>query len=254
MSTASEGGHRATLLGRSRLVDALGYTPQDEALLAQAFAHRSWCAEHPGTESNERLEFLGDSILGFLVADHVFRAESGLDEGALTDIRKAVVNSVCLAEVAMELDLGRHVHLGKGEEASGGREKPSILADAMEAVLGAVYLDGGLGAARDLVLRLLGDRIQQAIEVGGAHQDHKSRLQEQLAAVTDDTADYEFVATGPDHAREFTVTVRVGDKRLGVGVGRSKKQAEQQAARAALELLGDDGAGLAGAEEGTADG
>lgn len=254
MSTAPGGDHRPTLVGRDRLLDALRYRPRDESLLAQAFSHRSWCAEHPEFESNERLEFLGDSVLGFLVADHVYRAEAHLDEGSLTDIRKAVVNSVCLAEVAAELDLGSHVRLGKGEEQSGGREKPSILADAMEAVLGAVYLDGGLDAARELVLRVLGSRIQRAIEVGGAHQDHKSRLQEELAGVTDDTADYEFVATGPDHAREFTVTVRVGDRRLGVGVGRSKKQAEQQAARAALELLGDDGAGFPDAQGGTADG
>ncbi len=241
---ATRGGeHRPTLVGRARLIEALGYEPADDALLAQAFAHRSWCAEHAGFDSNERLEFLGDSVLGFVVADHVYRAESGLDEGALTDVRKAVVNSVCLAEVAIELDLGAHLRLGKGEEASGGREKPSILADAMEAVLGAVYLDGGLDAVTDLVLRLLGERIDTAIEAGGANQDHKSRLQERLAEVTASVASYEFEASGPDHAREFTVTVSVDDRELGVGVGRSKKQAEQQAARAALELLDDDGAG-----------
>lgn len=254
MSTATGGGQLPTLVGRDRLVGALGYEPTDDALLALAFAHRSWCAEHPEFESNERLEFLGDSVLGFLVADHVYRTESGLDEGALTDVRKAVVNSVCLAEVAVELGLGDHILLGKGEEQSGGREKPSILADAMEAVLGAVYLDGGLVEARALVMRVLGDRIDAAIDAGGAHQDHKSRLQEELAAVTDDPADYEFVASGPDHAREFTVTVRVGDRRLGVGVGRSKKQAEQQAARAALELLAQEGVGFAGTRGGAPDG
>lgn len=249
--------HRPTLVGRDRLVAALGYEPRDESLLAQAFAHRSWCAEHPTYESNERLEFLGDSVLGFVVADHVYRAEAGLDEGALTDVRKAVVNAVCLAEVAAQLELGDHLRLGKGEEQSGGREKPSILADAMEAVLGAVYLDGGLDEVHRLVVRLLGDRIQAVVDAGGGDQDHKSRLQERLATITTQTARYAFDATGPDHARHFTVTVTVGEHELGVGHGRSKKQAEQQAARAALELLGDDGAGYPGTHDalgGTADG
>ena len=257
MATAPGGRHRPTLVGRDRLLAALGYEPDDEALLAQAFAHRSWCAEHAEYESNERLEFLGDSVLGFLVADHVYRAEPGLDEGALTDVRKAVVNSVCLAEVAMELGLGEHLRLGKGEEQSGGREKPSILADAMEAVLGAVYLDGGLDAARTLVIDLLGERIQAVADAGGGDQDHKSRLQERLATVTTEPVSYVFDATGPDHARHFTVTVHAGGHELGVGTGRSKKQAEQQAARAALELLGDDGTGYPGAPDvlgGTEDG
>jgi ribonuclease III len=249
--------HRPTLLGRERLLAALGYEPHDDALLAQAFAHRSWCAEHPEYESNERLEFLGDSVLGFVVADHVYRAEARLTEGALTAVHKAVVNSVCLAEVAIDLGLGDHLRLGKGEEQSGGREKPSILADAMEAVLGAVYLDGGIEEVRRLVLDLLGARIQSAIDAGGGDQDHKSRLQERLATITTATASYAFDATGPDHARHFTVTVSAAGHPLGVGTGRSKKQAEQQAARAALELLGDDGAGYPGVPDalgGTTDG
>lgn len=257
MSTAPGGARRPSLVGRDRLVAAIGYEPRDEALLAQAFAHRSWCAEHAEDESNERLEFLGDSVLGFVVADHVYRAEAGLAEGVLTDVRKAVVNSVCLAEVAIDLGLGDHLRLGKGEEQSGGREKPSILADALEAVLGAVYLDGGLDAARRLVLDLLGDRIQSAIDAGGGDQDHKSRLQERLATVTTANPTYAFDATGPDHARHFTVTVTAGGHELGVGAGRSKKQAEQQAARAALEMLGDDGAGYPGTPDapgGTTDG
>lgn len=217
-----------------RLVDALGYTPSDPDLLSLAFNHRSWCAEHPEDESNERLEFLGDSVLGFVVADLVYGREPDLDEGALTDVRKAVVNAVCLAEVAADLELGSFVRLGKGEEASGGREKPSILADAMEAVLGAVYLDGGIDAATDVVDRLLGDRMQAAIDSGGRNQDHKSRLQELLAGESESPVRYQFEATGPDHARQFTATVSVGGRDLGVGTGRSKKQAEQQAARAAL--------------------
>lgn len=235
MAAAAGGVRRSD--ERARLHELLGYRPADDGLLDQAFNHRSWCAEHAEDDSNERLEFLGDSVLGFVVADLVYRREPGLDEGALTDVRKAVVNAVCLSEVALDLELGRHLRLGKGEEASGGREKPSILADAMEAVLGAVYLDGGIAAASDVVDRLLGDRMRAAIDAGGRNQDHKSRLQELLASESGETARYAFVATGPDHARQFTATVSAGDRELGVGAGRSKKQAEQQAARAALSSL-----------------
>lgn len=253
MSAASGGSRRAAgrtdLAGAPRFADMLGHHFADDDLLTQAFNHRSWCAEHPEDESNERLEFLGDSVLGFLVADLVYRDEPDLDEGALTDVRKAVVNSVCLAEVAVEHGFGDHLRLGKGEEASGGREKPSILADAVEAVLGAAYLDGGVEAARSVVVHLLGDRIQAAVDDGGRNQDHKSRLQERLATDADTVAVYAFEATGPDHARHFTVTVSAGGRRLGVGVGRSKKQAEQQAARDALELLATDGAGGPGAPD-----
>lgn len=254
MPEASRSADVRGVLGRDRLVEALGYVPRDDALFAQAFNHRSWCAEHAEDLSNERLEFLGDSVLGFVVADYVYRCEPDLDEGALTDVRKAVVNSVCLAEVAADLELGEHIRLGKGELASGGREKPSILADALEAVLGAVYLDAGLDEVHGLIVRLLGDRMRAAIDSGGRNQDHKSRLQEELASVTVAAVAYEFVASGPDHAREFTVTVYADGHELGVGQGRSKKQAEQQAARAALDLLGTNGAGFPGvhdAPEGT---
>ncbi len=241
MPTA-DGGTRP-VVERARLIAVLGYDPADDTLLAQAFNHRSWCSEHAEDESNERLEFLGDSVLGFVVADLVYRSEPDLDEGALTDIRKAVVNAVCLSEVAIEHGFGDHLRLGKGEEQSGGREKPSILADSVEAVLGAVYLDGGVDAAETVVVRLLGARIRAAIDAGGRNQDHKSRLQEHLAAVAsvaDSALTYEIVATGPDHARHFTATVVAGGRALGVGVGRSKKQAEQHAARAALEVLGSE--------------
>lgn len=252
MPTAAGAGR---IVDRDRLVAALGYDPADDALLAQAFNHRSWCAEHPEDDSNERLEFLGDSVLGFVVADLVFRRHEDLDEGALTDVRKAVVNSVCLSELALDLDLGARLRLGKGEEASGGREKPSILADAMEAVLGALYLDGGVDAVRTVVDRLLGPRMAAAVESGGRNQDHKSRLQEHLATLGADTARYEFEASGPDHAREFTATVTVAGRPLGVGGGRSKKQAEQQAARAALELFATEGAaGVRDAQGGEDDG
>ena len=137
--------------------------------------HRSWCAENAGHPSNERLEFLGDAVLGVVVTDHVYRVYPDLDEGALTEIRKTVVNSVALAEVAEGIGVGEHLLLGKGEELSGGREKPSILADALEAIIGATYLAEGLEAATVLVLGVLGGRLATA-QVDGA--DHKSRLQE----------------------------------------------------------------------------
>jgi ribonuclease-3 len=200
--------------------------------------HRSWCAEHPGHPSNERLEFLGDAVLGVVVTDHVYREHPDLDEGELTEIRKTVVSSVALASVAGELRVGDHLLLGKGEELSGGRLKPSILADAMEAIIGAVYLASGFDGARVFVLGILESRLLTAPEDGA---DHKSRLQELAAHRFGSAPRYAVEATGPDHARTFFVTVMIDDVAYGRGEGRSKKQAEQAAARAAcLELAEDD--------------
>jgi ribonuclease-3 len=222
--------------GLDRLVERLGLDVAPDRL-APALVHRSWCAEHPGHPSNERLEFLGDSVLGVIVTDHVYRVYANLDEGDLTEIRKTVVNSVALAEVATELGIGQHLLLGKGEELSGGREKPSILADALEAIIGATYLAGGFEAARVLVLQILESRLATA-QADGA--DHKSRLQELAAHRFAGSAPHYLVeATGPDHARTFHVTVTIDDTPFGFGEGRSKKQAEQAAARAAHEQLAD---------------
>ncbi len=196
--------------------------------------HRSWCAEHAGHPSNERLEFLGDAVLGVIVTDHVYRVYPDLDEGALTEIRKTVVNSVALAEVAEGLGVGEHLLLGKGEELSGGREKPSILADAMEAIIGATYLADGMEAATQLVLSVLGAKLATAPSDGA---DHKSRLQELSAHLFGQPPRYEVEATGPDHARTFFVTATVDGVAYGKGEGRSKKQAEQAAARHAVEAL-----------------
>ncbi len=196
--------------------------------------HRSWCAEHAGHPSNERLEFLGDSVLGVVVTDHVYRTYGDLSEGDLTEIRKTVVNSVALAEVAEGLGIGDHLLLGKGEELSGGRQKPSILADAMEAVIGAVYLATGIEGATGLVLGILGSRLATA-QADGA--DHKSRLQELSAHRFGAAPRYEVEATGPDHARTFYVTVTIEGQAHGKGTGRSKKQAEQAAARDAVDAL-----------------
>jgi ribonuclease-3 len=180
-------------------------------------------------------------VLGVVVTDHVYRTHADLAEGDLTEIRKTVVSSVALADVAVELDLGRHLLLGKGEELSGGREKSSILADALEAIFGAVYLSSGFDGARALVLRILGPKLATA-PLDGA--DHKSRLQELAAHRFGAAPRYAVEATGPDHARTFFVTVSIADTPYGRGEGRSKKQAEQAAARAACdELAGATAAG-----------
>jgi ribonuclease III len=226
-------------------------------------AHRSWCAETTGASSNERLEFLGDAVLGLVVTDHLFRTYPSLPEGELAKVRASVVNSEALAEVAAGLRLGEALLLGKGEDASGGREKPSILADAMEAVIGAVYLDGGWAAAAKLVMGLLGERIEEAA-LGPGGQDYKTRLQELGARRFEQLPRYEVLDDGPDHAKRFFATVSLGGSVWGRGEGRSKKQAEQGAARRAWEALNAllsesgppvaaaaDGLGSAGAETGS---
>ena len=214
----------------------LGYAFRDTALLRQALAHRSWCAEVPGNASNERLEFLGDAVLGWTIADLVYRRYEDLSEGKLTDLRKAVVNAGALAAVAQELDLGRELLLGKGEAAAGGARKPSILSDALEAVIGAVYLDGGAEPARQLITRLLTARLEEAVtRLGGL--DHKTALQELVATHFGGAPTYRIVADGPDHAKRFEAEVFVGETRWGAGEGSSKKQAEQAAALEACVRL-----------------
>ena len=202
--------------------------------MVHALTHRSWCAEHPGDESNERLEFLGDAVLGVVVTDHLFSAFPDLPEGQLAKARAAVVSSTTLAEVGRELGVGLDLRLGKGEDASGGREKASILADAVEAVLGAMYLDGGVEPVRRLVLEQLSQRIDRAAERPG-DKDYKTRLQEVAAHDGFTPPVYALTESGPDHHKRFHATVAVGGERLGAGTGTSKKEAEQQAARAAYE-------------------
>ncbi len=202
--------------------------------MVHALTHRSWCAAHPGDESNERLEFLGDAVLGVVVTDHLFSAFPDLPEGQLAKARAAVVSSTTLAEVGRELGVGLDLRLGKGEDASGGREKASILADAVEAVLGAMYLDGGVEPVRRLVLEQLSERIDQAAERPG-DKDYKTRLQEVAAHDGFTPPVYALTESGPDHHKRFHATVAVGGERLGAGTGTSKKEAEQKAARAAYE-------------------
>ena len=198
-------------------------------------AHRSWCAENEHTTSNERLEFLGDAVLGLIVTDYLFRSYD-LAEGELAKVRASVVNSAALAELAAELNLGEALLLGKGEDSSGGREKPSILADAMEAVIGAVYLDGGWDAASEMVMGLLETRIGEAA-AGPGGQDYKTRLQELAAQRLDTLPRYDVREEGPDHAKRFFATVFINEEGCGTGEGRSKKQAEQAAAQKAWRAL-----------------
>jgi len=212
----------------------------DRELLARALAHRSWCAERPGYPSNERLEFLGDAVLGLVVTDFLFRTYPDLPEGQLAQVRASVVNAEVLAEIAEEMEIGPALRLGKGEDASGGREKPSILSDAMEAVIGAVYIDGGWDASAELVMRLLGTRIVDGAAGPGGH-DFKTRLQELSARMHDELPRYRHVSEGPDHAKRFSATVSVHGVPVGRGEGRSKKQAEQAAARMAWRRLSEEG-------------
>jgi ribonuclease-3 len=206
--------------------ERLDHRYQDPALLGQALTHRSWCAEHAGYRSNERLEFLGDAVLGLVVTDDLYALLPEAGEGQLSRMRAAVVCSAALAEMATELAVGEVLLLGKGERASGGRERPSILADAMEAVIGAVYLDGGLTPAAELVGRLVAPRLVTA----GA-PDHKSRLHELAASDPNREVVFEITEQGPEHDKTFHARVVLDGVPLGVGVGRSKKQAEQAAAR-----------------------
>lgn len=224
----------------------IGYEFADTGLLRRALSHRSWCAEVAGQLSNERLEFLGDAVLGWVIADIAYRRHQDLPEGKLTDVRKSVVNATALADVAREVALGPCLLLGKGEDAAGGRDKPSILSDALEAVIGAVYLDGGVIAAAELIERLFAEPLRRAAAELG-RLDFKTILQETTARVFDTAPVYVLTESGPDHEKTFVATVLVGDRNLGQGTGKSKKIAEQAAASKAVELLdasGTDDPGL----------
>lgn len=223
-------------IGPEGLASRLGHDFVEPSLLEQALRHRSWCAEHPGHESNERLEFLGDAVLGWVVADLVYRRHAESREGRLTDLRKSVVNAHALAGIARELGVGAHLFLGRGEDAAGGRDKPSILSDALEAILGAVYLDGGAEAAYQLIFRLLGERLDDS-SLLPPFTDYKTMLQELCAHRFDAAPVYVLSEEGPDHAKRFHAVVLVSGSALGEGDGPSKKQAEQQAAHQAVRHL-----------------
>jgi ribonuclease-3 len=217
---------------------ALGVSFHDPALRMAALTHRSFAFEQGTEVTNERLEFLGDSVLGLVVTDMAYASYPDLPEGALAKLRAAIVNMVALADVARSLGLGGMVLLGKGEELSGGRDKSSILADALEAVFGAIYLDRGLDVSRELIERLFRPRME-AYARGEGDRDYKTILQELASQELRSMPEYRLEERGPDHAKEFTATVFVAGEALGSGVGRSKKEAEQQAAREAHSRIAD---------------
>jgi ribonuclease-3 len=205
-------------------------------ILTRALTHRSYAYENGGLPTNERLEFLGDSVLGLVVTDTLYRTHPDLSEGQLAKLRAAVVNMRALADVARELGIGRYVRLGRGEEATGGRDKSSILADTLEALIGAVYLDRGLDEASALVHRLFDPLIARASGLG-AGLDWKTSLQELTAAEMLGVPEYLVEESGPDHQKTFRATVRVAGQTYGSGEGRSKKEAEQQAAESAWKAI-----------------
>ena len=221
---------------------ALGDPILDPELLERALTHRSFAYENGNLPTNERLEFLGDSVLGVVVTETLYRSHPELTEGRLAKLRAAVVNARALAVVGRQIGLGDHVKLGRGEEATGGRSKASILSDTVEAVIGAIHLSGGgITASAEVVHRLF-DPLIEAATAMGAGLDWKTSLQELTAEHALGVPEYVIEDEGPDHLKTFTAQVRVGDKLYGNGVGRSKKEAEQAAAETAYgEIAGDLG-------------
>jgi len=223
---------------REALIAALGVELPDE-LLTLALTHRSYAYEHGGLPTNERLEFLGDAVLGLTITDELFHRHPARSEGDLAKFRNSIVNTRALADVGRSLTedgLGGYLLLGRGELNSAGHDKSSLLADTMESLLGAVYLHHGIDTVREVILRLFGTLLDTAPTLG-AGLDWKTSLQELTAARGLGVPAYVVTSTGPDHDKEFTATVIVMDTEYGSGVGRSKKEAEQKAAAAAWNAL-----------------
>ena len=228
------------MLAVTELEKKLRYAFRDASLLEQALCHSSYANERRSKhlQSNERLEFLGDSILGLVTAEFLYRRHPDWPEGELTRSRAALVCERSLYNIALDLNLGEHLHLGRGEETGGGRNRPSILADAVEAVIAAVYLDGGMDEASALIRRCLLDAVAEEERPEKRNRDYKTILQELIQRNPEQVMSYALLdEQGPDHAKVFTMEVRVNGERLGEGTGRSKKEAEQAAAKAALEIL-----------------
>lgn len=226
----------SVLQGAAELAAILDVHFDDLELLDRALTHRSWAFEQGGMPTNERMEFLGDAVLGLAITDEIFSAHPEEQEGRLAKLRAAAVRSDTLAEVARGIGLGAFIKLGRGETASGGADKDSILGDVLEAVLGAVYLDQGFATAYDLIQRLFADTLGELAESDTA-LDYKTSLQELSAAMFESLPRYEIRDTGPDHAKIFKAAVHIDGRLLGQGEGRSKKQAEQRAAREAHRAL-----------------
>ena len=223
------------------LQKTLGYRFKDEKLLKSALTHSSYANECRGekTDYNERLEFLGDSVLGILVSEYIFKTYTELPEGELTKIRSIVVCENSLYIYAKEIDLGKYIYLGRGEEATNGRQRVSILADAYEALIAAIYLDGGFRAVRECILPKIIDMIKNAGK-GKVFKDYKTLLQEVIQQNPEESLEYVLCKEeGPDHNKRFEVEVHLNSNVIGCGAGKSKKEAEQLAAKVALELMGE---------------
>lgn len=206
------------------------------ALLELAFTHRSYAYEAGIKETNERLEFLGDSVLGLVVTEELYKRYPDLDESRLSPLRSGIVNMRALADIARTLDLGRYIRIGKGEEVTKGRDKNSLLADALEALLGALYLDHGFEKSAQVIRHLISPALETALS-RGAGLDGKTALQELVSSLGKGSPEYQVSESGPDHDKNFTATVLVAGQALGIGSGKSKREAEQSAARSAYDTL-----------------
>lgn len=254
-SDASRRAHSSALctLSRMSLTDlesTLGFVFEDKSLLQRALTHRSYLNENPGMPwlDNERLEFLGDAILGFVTAEHLYHRFPEMKEGDLTSLRAALVRGETLAEFSTQLELGPYLLISRGEESGRGRSRPALLAATFEAIIGALYLDQGLEAARALIVRMIDEKTQGILQER-LDRNAKSLLQELSQGRLKVTPIYRLVGThGPDHAREFSVQAVLGDRVYGEGRGRNKQTAEQAAARAAIAQLEEEFAAAASAE------
>ena len=208
----------------------------EPSLLELAFTHRSFAYESASKETNERLEFLGDSVLGLIVTEELYKRYPEFDESRLSPLRSGVVNMRALADIARELDLGKYIRLGKGEEVTGGRDKNSLLADALEAVIGAIYLQFGFEICTQIVRRLIAPTLDSAV-ARGAGLDGKTALQELAASLGKGAPEYLVTEEGPDHDKNFTALAMVAGLAMSQGAGKSKREAEQVAARIAYEAL-----------------
>ena len=221
----------------SLLQEKIGYKFKNEKLLFEALSHSSYANENKNLRSNERLEFLGDSVLSIVVSDYIFKHFSHIPEGDLTKLRASLVCESALFDFSKKISLGDFILLGKGEEQTGGRERPSIVSDAFEAVIAAVYLDGGMEAAREYVLSFIPEDISP--RGSDAFHDYKTILQEVIQRNPEERIVYNLKGeSGPDHDKNFTVQVMLNNNVIGEGTGRSKKAAEQAAAKEALDLMG----------------
>ncbi|MEW6002348.1 MAG: ribonuclease III [Nitrospirota bacterium] len=229
----------SSLKNLHKLEIPLGYTFKNKAILLEALTHSSFYHENPNkvTDYNERLEFLGDSILGFVIVEYLFSLESQFKESIMAKIKSYLVKESVLSDIASSISLGKHLRLGKGEEASGGRTKKSLLADALEALLGAIYIDGGYKKVKDIILRLFGEKIDSILS-SGEFYDFKTELQEEAQLLFGVLPEYRTIKQeGEEHRKIFTVEVFIDGRKYGTGSGRSKKEAQTFAAKEALHKL-----------------